>query len=180
MQADPGRGDRSRLLLEVSLAPLWRKKPEGKDVSIVACSQHKLLIEATTDTLQVSVMVVMDTESPVCTHRLEVLVSVLQRVHPDGARVHAAQQQLPAGAAKDGHTMEPCCLVRDASDGYRGNTRGVLSLSCAFGEDFLPEGNGTNGIFVTVVDRQEVKRLILPLVWILVLLLRKLTMIQKS
>lgn len=42
----------------------------------------------------------------------------------------------------------------------------------------LPEGDGTNGIIVTVVNTQEVKWLILSLVWILILHLRKLTMIQ--
>lgn len=46
--------------------------------------------------------------------------------------------------------------------------------------DLLPEGDGANGVIVCVVDRQEVKRLILLLVRILVLLLRELTVIQEA
>lgn len=41
----------------------------------------------------------------------------------------------------------------------------------------IPKGNGANGVIFCIVNRQEVKRLILLLVQILVLFLRELTVI---
>ena len=42
----------------------------------------------------------------------------------------------------------------------------------------LPEGNGANCVLLRVLNRQKVKGLILSLFWVLVLLLRELTVIQ--
>lgn len=42
----------------------------------------------------------------------------------------------------------------------------------------LPEGNGANWVLLRVLNRQKVKGLILSLFWVLVLLLRELTVIQ--
>lgn len=55
---------------------------------------------ATADVSQVSILVVVDAESPVCLHGGEAVITRLQGINPDGARVHAAEKQLSVGAAK--------------------------------------------------------------------------------
>ncbi|TNN86388.1 hypothetical protein EYF80_003473 [Liparis tanakae] len=100
---------------------LWGKEGEGEDVAVISCGQHKVVVMATADVPQVSVLVVVDTESPVGLHGGEAAVSRLQR---------------------------------------------------------LPEGERANGVVIFAVDRQEVERLILPLIRIFVLLLRELTLID--
>lgn len=44
----------------------------------------------------------------------------------------------------------------------------------------LPEGDGANRVIIRVENRPEVKGLILSLVWVLILLLRELTVIQET
>ena len=49
-------------------------------------------------------------------------------------------------------------------------------MICWFAQ--IPENDGANRVVICVVDGQEVKGLLLPMRWILILLLRELTVIQ--
>lgn len=60
-----------------------RKQAEGEDVSVISGRQHKVVVMATADVLQVSILVVVDTESPVGLHGGEAVVTRLQGVNPD-------------------------------------------------------------------------------------------------
>lgn len=55
---------------------------------------------ATADVSQVSILVVVDAEIPVSLHGGEAVITRLQGINPDGARVHAAEKQLSVGATK--------------------------------------------------------------------------------
>lgn len=111
VQANPGGGDRGHPPLPTAPPALRREQSEGEDVPVVAGRQHELVVVAAADVLQVSGLVVMETESPVRAHGLEAEVSTLQQVDPDGARVHPAEQQLPVAAARHKHTssVASCC-----------------------------------------------------------------------
>ncbi|MEQ2195069.1 hypothetical protein XENOCAPTIV_007054 [Xenoophorus captivus] len=68
-----------------------RKQTEAEDVSIVSGRQHKWVIKAAAHVSQVSILVVVNVQSPVSLHRGEAVVTRLQRVNPDGAGLHAAE-----------------------------------------------------------------------------------------
>ena len=58
---------------------------EGEDVPIISRCQHKAVIMATANVPQVSILVVVNTESPVGLQGGEAVVPGLQQVNSDGA-----------------------------------------------------------------------------------------------
>lgn len=85
MWTDPGCRDLGLRLLQAFLELCWWTQAEGEDVPIISSRQYKLVVIATTDVPQVSVLVVVDAESPVRLHGSEVVVPRLQGVNPDEA-----------------------------------------------------------------------------------------------
>lgn len=56
----------------------------------------------------------------------------------------------------------------------------LIILNTGLLTDLLPKGDGTNGVFFSIINLDEAKRFILLLVLILRLILRELAVIQKS
>lgn len=69
---------------------------------------------AAPDVSQVTVLVVVDAESPVGLHGGEAVVTGLQRINPDGTRVHAEEKQLPVGAANN-RKLRACEIHHNSS-----------------------------------------------------------------